>query len=240
MSLRTRLRLLGAAAVCNAAIGTSSAAQIVRVPSSDASDRPIGIQAHVGYFQTTDRVDGQSGALWAFGEAFQYRLGVDFGLRSGSLGVTGTIATVPVAFSSAPGADGEIQFRQVMATFRSPEARVFHQLLEVSAGWAQWTNYSGEAVLSSEESKPRNALSIVIGYGFAFPLGERAAVTLVQTPARRLAPRKGSRRAHGARRHSTPRDWGCGIGSGEDGRRCWLSFAECSGPARCCWQRPLR
>ena len=201
MSLRTRLRLLGAAAVCNAAIGTSSAAQIIRVPSSDASDRPIGIQAHVGYFQTTDRVDGQSGALWAFGEAFQYRLGVDFGLRSGSLGVTGTIATVPVAFSSAPGADGEIQFRQVMATFRSPEARVFHQLLEVSAGWAQWTNYSGEAVLSSEESKPRNALSIVIGYGFAFPLGERAAVTLVQDAGTTIGSKEGL--PAGARRSQT-------------------------------------
>lgn len=201
MTLRTQSRLLGAAALVSAALSAPLGAQIIRVPTSDASNRPISIQAHAGYFQTTGRVDGQTGALWSFGEAFQYRLGVDVGMRSGSLGVTGTVATIPVAFSSAPGADGEIQFRQVMATFRSPEAQVFHQLLEVSAGWAQWASYSGEAVLSAEERKPRNALSIVIGYGFAFPMGGRAAITLVQDAGTTIGSKEGL--PAGARRSQT-------------------------------------
>ncbi len=176
-------------------------AQLIRVPMAGEASRPIAIQAHAGYFQTTGRVDGPSGVSWTLGDGFQYRLALDVGLRSGSLGVTGTIATIPIAFSDNPSADGDIQLRQVLATFRSPEAPSFHQVLEVSAGWAQWGGYSGDNVLSPDEQKGRNALAIIIGYGFAFPMGDRAAVTLVQDAATLIGSTEGL--PAGARRSQT-------------------------------------
>lgn len=199
MTLRTRI--LGGVAVCLATTTAPLGAQLIRVPMSDESSRPIALQVHAGYFQSTGRFDGQSGVAWALGEAFQYRVGVDVGLRSGSLGLTGTVASVPIAFSDNPSADGEMQFRQLLATFRSPEAQAFHQVLEVSAGWSQWGSYSGDNVLSADERKARNAVTISIGYGFAFPMGARAAVTLVQDAATTIGSSEGL--PSGARRSQT-------------------------------------
>jgi len=175
-----RTGLLGLVTAALVAPSQALDAQLIRVPSPDAAKRPITASVGVGYFQTQGRFDGQSGVSWALGEAFQYRGTVDVGLRSGALGITGTLASVPIRRSANPSGDGTIDFRQVMATFRSPEAQGFFQVIEVSTGLAQWANYAGTDVLSDDERKARNALAIVIGYGFGFGLGERGAFTVVQ------------------------------------------------------------
>lgn len=155
-------------------------AQIIRVPSPSETRRPVAINASAGFFRTQSRFDGQSGVSWNLGDAFQYRVSADVGLRSGSLGIAGTLATVPIQRGGNPGSDGDIQFRQLLATFRSPEASGFHQVIEIGVGLSQWANYSGSDVLSDDETKARNGVALLIGYGFAFPLGERFAVSLVQ------------------------------------------------------------
>lgn len=162
------------------AIPALADAQLIRVPSPDETRRPISVSAGVAYFQTQSRFDGQSGVSWNLGEAFQYRVSADVGLRSGSLGLAGTLAYVPINRGGDPNSDGDIQFRQLLATFRSPEASGFHQVIEIGVGLAQWANYSGTDVLTAEEGEPRNALALVIGYGFAFPMGDRFALSLVQ------------------------------------------------------------
>jgi hypothetical protein len=180
MTLRTRFLALATALVAVPALALD--AQIIRVPSASSARRPVSASVQAGYFQTQSRYD-RTGEFWALGDGFQYRAAVDVGIRSGSIGLTGTLATIPLVRSSNPSGRGDIQFRQLMATFRSPEGSGFHQLFEVSAGLAQWANYSGSDVLSPSEREARNAFSLVIGYGFGFPVTDRAAFTLVQDAA---------------------------------------------------------
>lgn len=173
-------RLSVALGLLFAAAASPLGAQLIRVPSPDAARRPVTLTAGAGFLQTQGRFDGQSGAYWSLGESFQYRVSLDVGLRSGALGLTGALASVPIRRNGDPSTDGHIQFRQLMATFRSPDGQSFFQLLEVSGGLGQWASYSGPDVLSADEAKTRNAVALVIGYGFGFALGERMVFTVVQ------------------------------------------------------------
>lgn len=172
--------LRAAAGLLLGPVFTTLGAQLIRVPAPDATGRPVTLTASVGFLQTQGRFDGQSGVYWTLGESFQYRASLDVGLRSGALGLTGSLASVPIRRGGDPSSDGHIQFRQLMATFRSPDGQSFFQLLEVSGGLGQWASYTGTDVLSADEARTRNAVALVIGYGFGFALGERMVFTLVQ------------------------------------------------------------
>ena len=76
--------------------------------------------------------------------------------------------------------DGDITFRQLAASIRTPEGRSAHQLIEITVGWAQWADYSGSYAISAESEKARNAAILAVGYGFAFPIGDRMTFTFVQ------------------------------------------------------------
>lgn len=190
MTLRTQRSLVRralpvalASALLLAPLVSPLAAQIIRVPTESNSGPPIHLSATFGFLQTQNRFDGQSGTFWTLGEALAYRASLDLGLRAGALGVTAGLASVPLRRSggtAVPGSSGDIQLRQYLATFRTVEAQGFHQIVEVSMGLAQWTGYSGSDVLTADEEKARNAFALVVGYGFGFSLGERAAITLVQ------------------------------------------------------------
>ncbi len=173
---------LAFAALLTAPLG----AQIIHVPSPSSSSRPITATLSFGFLQSQSRVDGQSGTFWNLGEAIQYRATVDVGLRSGGLGLTGSIASLPISRTGGAvplGSDGEIQLRQLLATFRTREMQGAHQIIEVGLGLAQWANYSGTDVLSADEQKTRNALALSIGYGIGFTLGDRAALFVIQDAA---------------------------------------------------------
>jgi len=161
-------------------------AQLIKVPAPEAARRPLALSAHLGFLQTQDRFDGQSGAQWFLGEALQYRAALEYGLKSGSLALVGSLANVPIARSggSAPlDSDGTIQLRQLLAAFRTPETEGPHQIVDVGLGLSQWAGYSGTDALTTEEAKARNAFTLVVGYGFGFTLGDRAAFNLVQDVA---------------------------------------------------------
>jgi hypothetical protein len=183
MVMTSRIRfLIVAAGLCAAPALAPLDAQLIRVPAPGQAGRPVTLTVGAGFLQTQGRYDGQSGVIWRLGEAFQYRGSLDVGTRAGAIGVTGTLASVPIQRGSSA-SNGHIDLRQLMATFRSPERAGFYQLIEVSGGLAQWTNYSGTDVLSPEEAKARNAVALVIGYGFGFSMGNRMALTIVQDAA---------------------------------------------------------
>ena len=158
-------------------------AQIIDVPMPGDSRRPLTITAAFGFLGSANRNDGPSATTWYLGEAIQYKAMVDVGLRAGALGVSGSLAVQPIARSgpSVPsGSNGEIDLRQIMATFRTKDQFTAHQVIEVSMGLAQWANYRGTDVLTAEEKEARNAFALVVGYGIGFPLGNRATFVLVQ------------------------------------------------------------
>jgi len=178
MTTRTRSLALALALVA----GTSSplAAQLIRVPMPGDAARPISASVSAGYLLTASRFDGVSGRFWSLGDGIQYRGTVELGTRSGAIGLTGTLASVPISRSGVLGSDGDITLRQLLLTFRSPEGETFYQIFEAGAGLSQWASYSGTDVLSAEDQKARNGLAIMIGYGFGFALGERMSFNVVQ------------------------------------------------------------
>lgn len=175
--MNVRIQLAGLALAVTA---SPLAAQLIRVPRPEEDRRAITVAVDAGLLLTERRFDATDGTYWNLGESFAYRLGADVQISAGSIGLAATLATVPLQRSGFGGSDGDIQFRQLVATFRSPEGRSFHQLIEISAGWSQWANYSGTDVLTSEQQEPRNGFVLAVGYGFAFPIGSRATITLVQ------------------------------------------------------------
>lgn len=169
-------------------------AQIINVPMPGEAARPVTLSASFGFLQSGDRVDGKSGTSWYLGEAIQYKAMVDLGLRAGGLGITGSLARQPlqrVGGAATPGTVGEIDLRQLMAHFRTRDPIGAGQVIEVSAGLSQWVNYSGEDTFTAEDREARNAFTLVVGYGIAFSLGDRASIVLVQELATLWGPGEG-------------------------------------------------
>jgi hypothetical protein len=153
------------------------------VPKPSDATRPISATVSAGYLLTASRFDGVSGTFWSLGDGIQYRGTMEVGTRSGAIGLTGTLATVPIRRGGSPTSDGDISLRQLLVTFRSPEGQSFYQIFEAGAGLSQWASYSGTDILSPDDRKARNGLAIMIGYGFGFALGERLSFNVVQDAA---------------------------------------------------------
>jgi len=180
MNPRIRFFIAASAFVAAPALAPLGA-QLIRVPPPNEAGRPVIVSVAAGLLQTQGRFDGRSGTDWQLGEAFQYRGSIETTLRSrSSVGITATLASVPIRRSANPSGSGDIQFRQFMATFRSPDGQGFHQIIELAAGLSQWASYSGTDILTADERKARNGLALVIGFGFGISLGDRAAITIVQ------------------------------------------------------------
>lgn len=163
--------------------GAPAGAQLIKVPTLSDARRPITLSASIGILQTQSRYDGQSGVNWYLGEAAQQRLTVDVGLRSGALGVSYGQSAVPISRdggSAVPGSNGHIQLRNYLMSFRSRETEGAHQIVELAGGLSRWADYRGTDPLTPAEAKPRDAVTLVVGYGFGFTLGRRAALTLIQ------------------------------------------------------------
>jgi len=158
-------------------------AQLIKVPTEADARRPITLSASLGILQTQSRYDGQSGVSWYLGEAVQRRVTLDVGLRGGAFGVSYGQSAVPISRdggSAVPGSDGHIQLRNYLVSFRSRETEGAHQIVELAGGLSRWADYRGTDPLTPEEARPRDAVTLVVGYGFGFTLGRRAALTLIQ------------------------------------------------------------
>lgn len=166
-------------------------AQLIDVPMDDERARPISVTGSVGYFIAQNRVDGVSGVAWYFGDAILYRVSADMAFGLGTFGVSGSLASVPVQRGNSTASNGDIQLRQLMATFRSPEPRQFGQIIEIGVGLSQYANYSGTDVVTGDDAKPRNAFAFSLGYGFVIPLGQRFGVTLMQDYVTAIGSREG-------------------------------------------------
>lgn len=189
--MTTRTRCLSLALALLASGASPLAAQLIRVPMPSAAARPISASLAAGYLVTASRFDGISGRYWSLGDGIQYRGSVELGTRSGAIGITGTLASVPISRSGVLGSDGDITLRQLLVTFRSPEGQSFYQIFEAGAGLSQWASYTGTDVLTPEDRKARNALAMMIGYGFGFTLGERMSFNVVQDAATIIGSGKG-------------------------------------------------
>ncbi|MFM8567913.1 MAG: hypothetical protein ACKOCV_09535 [Gemmatimonadota bacterium] len=194
--LRAVVAITGAAIASVVVAATPAAAQLIKVPAPREATRPVTLSATVGFLQSQGRVDGQSGAIWSLGEAVQRRVALDVGLRSGALGVALVDARLPLSRSGGSAlanSDGDIAQRSYLVTFRSRETEGAHQIVELGGGLSQWADYRGTDPLTADEAKTRNALTLIVGYGFGFTLRQRATLTLVQDYATLWGPGEGLR-----------------------------------------------
>jgi len=193
---RTRrdLRPLALLSFLCASLSSLAGAQLIKVPAPSSARRPITLSVNSGFLQTEGRIDGKTGTLWSLGEGAQHRVMLDVGLRSGALGLTASTARLPIVrrgVEAPPRSDGTIQLRQLLATFRTLEQMGAHQIVELGAGLSQWADYQGTDPLTADEGAPRNAVTLVVGYGFGFSLGTKASLTLVQDYATLWGPKEG-------------------------------------------------
>jgi hypothetical protein len=168
--------------------------QLIKVPTPATARRPITLSVSSGFLQTEGRYDGPSETLWSLGEAAQHRLMVDVGLSSGALGLTASTARVPIVRQGVlvpTRSDGTIQLRQLLATFRTLEQMGPHQIVELGAGLSQWAGFRGADRATANANAARDALTLVVGYGFGFSLGTKASLTLVQDYATLWGPSEG-------------------------------------------------
>lgn len=191
MSHRILSAFMLAAGVTTSAMTAPLAAQILKVPERDRGQHPLSMSLSVGFLQTADRFDGQSGVNWRLGDAVSWRATFEYGIRSGAIGIAASTAAVPMRRDIIGSGEGEIQLRQYLATFRTPEAEGFFQVVELGLGLGQWTSYSGPDVLTDEEREPRNALAMAIGYGFGFKVAERFSIVLVQDAGTVIGSKEG-------------------------------------------------
>jgi hypothetical protein len=167
------------ALVLLAAVTARVEGQLIHVPDDDSNGPTISLTGGVGLLIAGNRYDVVEGGRWSMGDGIQKRVMLDIATRSGSFGLVGTLATVSMLRQSST-SQGEIDLRQLMLSFRSPEGYGFHQTIEIAGGWSQWASYRGDDVLTAEEREPRNGFAVMIGYGAAFPIGDRVTFSFAQ------------------------------------------------------------
>lgn len=177
--MQTRFQLVCGAFALLLTLPERAAGQLIRVPDEESVGPTVTLTGGAGLLLVGDRYDVTDGTRWLMGEAIQMRAMLDIAMRSGTLGVVGTLATVPMLRANS-GAPGEIQLRQLMVSLRSPSSDRFHQTIEISGGWSQWASYRGDDVLTAEQKQARNGLAVMLGYGAAFPIGSRVTFSFAQ------------------------------------------------------------
>lgn len=184
MARRTTPALLAAALSLFAA--GRAAAQIVRFPARQNPSAWLSLSA--GIMQFGDVVDdGTTASQWNFSSTVQYRASLEreHGNNS-SYGLVGTYARPSLDYRQVAGGqarivDGSATVSSLAALFRAGGGAGLHQIIEVSVGARRYSGFRADD--TDEELAPADGdvdLTGSVGFGFGFPLGQRAALTLVQ------------------------------------------------------------
>lgn len=172
---------------------TPAGAQIIRMPAG--RDPAVWVSGAAGLFQAQGVEDGRTGTAWAFGDGFQLRGALEWGMRNeSSFGVTGSWARLPLRYidrgtlgapgipaSCSTGCDAHATVWSLAGSFHAGGGQGFHQVIEITAGVIGYSAF--EADDGGAELPPLGGdrdVALSLGYGFGFPLGPRLHVTLVQ------------------------------------------------------------
>jgi hypothetical protein len=163
-----------------------AAAQVIRVPVQGAPSAWVSLAA--GIVQFGDVVDdGTTNSAWDFQTAAVVRGSIEREYRRGtSYGVAASYARPAMRYTTLASSGGAARVRgaasvaSLGALFRAGGGAGLHQVIEVSLGARRYSGFraDGGGDLAPEDGD----LDFTggLGFGFGYPLGERAAVTLVQ------------------------------------------------------------
>jgi hypothetical protein len=128
-------------------------------------------------------IDPSTSATWDMGTTFQARASLERAFQnSASVGVVGTFGRGPMTYRgpACSVCSADVSVWQLLAMFRIGGGRGLHQVIEVGAGFTGFTNMAGR---NTDQTLPGSSFTdgtVVIGYGFGYPLGAHSSFSLVQ------------------------------------------------------------
>jgi hypothetical protein len=161
---------------------SSAQAQVFRVGAT--GEPSLWLSGGAGYLSHGRLHDGGSQSRWDFAGGLQWRASVERAIqRESTIGVSATYASLPLRFRSLDGSfpalDATADVWQLLASFHAGGGRGFHQVIQVNAGMAGFSNFqrddTGEDLGISDTD-----LTLSVGYGFGYVLGRRTHINVIQ------------------------------------------------------------
>lgn len=162
-------------------------AQIIQGPIR--SREPVAwVSLGIGWLDQQGLRDPDSGAIWDFGSAPQWRATLEAPLgRGASIGVAGTTARVPLIYAgsltgpnSCARCDADANVSQIMGQLHIGGGAGFHQVIEISAGMTLFSNFRASDGTRLGDGKTVSDFSFGIGYGFGYSFSDRTRIALLQ------------------------------------------------------------
>lgn len=159
-----------------------------RVPRS--ADPSTWISLSAGLFAANQVSDGKSASTWDFGQSYtpQFHASLERAFQnSASIGVTGTYVNAPFTYVGAGGTnsctqcDAHMDLVSLGASFHVGGGPGLHQVIEASAGVAQYRNLrrdSDNAQLAPLDGNVDPYFTF--GYGFGYTFNSRMQASVVQ------------------------------------------------------------
>jgi hypothetical protein len=149
----------------------------------------------VGLTQGFAVLDGGTSSTWDFGSGLSYaaRLEHPTGTGAFAIGVQGSFARLPVAYSSASfSGDAKADVTELMALLRYGGGYGFHPVYELAAGLIGFSNFRSTdtqqiTISTSSDFDPKFSL----GYGFGFGVSSSTSLEIVQEVGTILHQRTG-------------------------------------------------
>ena len=207
-------------------VAAPAAAQVVRFPARGAPSTWVSASAGVLQFGGTVD-DGTTGSAWDFESAPELRASVERERGGGSsYGLVATYArpqlrwTGPIADVSEDQVRGQASVASLAALLGAGGGRGLHQVIEVTLGARRYSGFRTDDGRALAPADGDLAVVAAAGFGVGYPLGERAALSLVQDAgfAFHQRDRGGAREYDGGIHRSYTTRLGVRFGLGQRGR----------------------
>lgn len=150
-------------------------------------DPQFWVSVSPGLLQSQSVNDGESGSVWEFGSALQWRGSLEYGIGGGNaIGVVGTYANMPFTFFDPSGCydgcDANVDVVGIAATFHGGGGQGLHQVIDASAGVVQYRSFDirGGSVDPAIADRTDTDGAFSIGYGFGYEVSPRFQLSIVQ------------------------------------------------------------
>jgi hypothetical protein len=138
--------------------------------------------------------DGTTNSVWQFGNGTQYTASLEKTLSGGTtLGVQGTTARLPLAYSSPGNAvDADANVSQVAALLHVASGRELHSVLELSAGATIYSNFRARTSGAKlPPTSPDADFTFAFGYGLGYGFSPTFSIDVIQDLTTALHQRDG-------------------------------------------------
>jgi opacity protein-like surface antigen len=167
-------------------VAAHSADAQVRRRTATVGEPSMFVSLSTGVYGANEIGDGETGSTWDFGEGtnWQFRAAVEKALQSQfSLGAVLTYVDVPFVYIG-PGCgrcDAHLDLTSIGASFHAGGGQGLHQVLEVSAGAAMYSNLKRDSDGTKLQPRDGNVDPFfTFGYGFGYTFNPTMQVSIVQ------------------------------------------------------------